>query len=165
MKGAIKEGVESCRDLYLPLAKFLCGQSSIFNIPKNNASIFCSSPSMLPNFSSQLEICCSSKASIRSRCVGSGPGIDNKTGACLQRKWFHGGETSMESVQESLQRDLSRLIVPRTRSAHIGESGHGRRPILVVGHGCGAKAQRLKSRNWPSIQVFNEKTSPKCVCR
>lgn len=103
------------------------------HLPKNNTSIFRSSPRMLPHFPSQLEIRGASESSIRSRCIRSGPCINNKTGACFQGIRHGRRITRMESIQKRLQRHLCRLIVSRTR-ANIRKAGHGRRPILVVGH-------------------------------
>lgn len=145
MKGAITEGVESCRDLNM---RHQYNDSHVhvlqMQLPKNNTSIFRPPPGMLPHFTRQLEVCGPSKSSIRTRCVRGRPGIDNKTGACFQGIRHGRGITRVESIQKSLQRHLGRLIVPWART-NVGEAGHGRRPRLIVGH-CEMDGRRTAHR-------------------
>lgn len=62
----------------------------------------------------------------------------------------------MKSIQKSLQRNLCRLIISRTRTANIGEAGHGRSPVGIVSHyGCVDVVVRPRQGPGPSIMKWS----------
>lgn len=110
-------------------------------VPKDYASVFCSSPGMFPGSSGKVRIDSATNATIRSSYSGSDPRIHDKTGVRVECVRCPAGVCSVEGGEERLCRDLIRSGRRTRRCAEGGIGIGGKAATRQAGHlkGCDVK--------------------------